>query len=102
MKRPALNIERAARADLRALPAEYRNSAVAKGYIELARRIDAGVGARDAAAMAREMRLCLLALYELAPPMQEDDKVDELRAKREARMKKLLEAKSAEGTAGTD
>jgi hypothetical protein len=53
--------------------------------------------------MAREMRLCLLALYELAPPMQEDDKVDELRTRREARMAKLLEGKkSAEGASGAD
>jgi len=64
----------------------YRNSAIARSYLMLARRLDAGVSARDAAQLAREMRLCLLALYELAPARSEADPIDELQAKREQRM----------------
>jgi hypothetical protein len=84
-------IEAAARHDLAALPPQYRNSAVGKTYLLLARRLDAGVSARDAAQLAREMRLALLALYELAPAQMPDDPADELTARREARMKAAAE-----------
>ena len=84
-RRP-LAIETAARRDLKALPREYSDSAVGKSYLLLARRLDAGVSTRDAATLAREMRLALLALHELAPPKAEDDFVDELRVAREKRM----------------
>lgn len=87
-RRP-LSVETAARKDLAALPAEYRNSAVAKSYLLLARRLDLGVSARDAAQLTREMRLCLLALYDLAPAKHENDPADELRAKREERMRSI-------------
>lgn len=86
-RRVALAIERAARRDLNALPELYRTSAVAKSYLLLARRLDAGVSARDSATLTREMRLCLMALYELAPPQEEGDFVDEIAQRREARMK---------------
>ena len=79
-------VETAARRDLRALPKPYRDGAVGKAYLELARILDAGVPARDAAAVAREMRLCLLTLYDLAPPKTETDFVDEVRQRREKRM----------------
>jgi hypothetical protein len=79
--------ELAARRDLRALPKLYGTSAVAKGYLELARILDLGVPARDAAAVQREMRLTLMTLYDLAPAKPEDDFVDEVRLKREERMK---------------
>jgi hypothetical protein len=48
--------------------------------------MDAGVSTRDAATLAREMRMVLLAMHEMAPPQAEDDFVDELRVKREQRM----------------
>jgi hypothetical protein len=79
-------VERAARKDLSALPPEYRSGAVARAYLMLGRRLDQGVSARDAAQLTREMRLCLLALYQLAPARHESDPVDELKARRETRM----------------
>lgn len=86
-RRP-LAVEAAAKRDLGSLPPQYRNSAIARAYLMLARRLDAGVSARDASQLAREMRLCLLALYELAPAKQETDPVDELKARREQRIEK--------------
>ena len=88
-RRPPTPVETAARRDLRALPRPYRDGAVGKAYLELARILDAGVPARDAAAVAREMRLCLLTLYDLAPPKAEADFVDEVRLKREKRMREV-------------
>jgi hypothetical protein len=81
--RPVLAVERAARKDLSALPPEYRNSAIAKGYLLLARRLDAGVSARESAGLLREMRMTLLTLHELSPPVAEESYTDELQAKRE-------------------
>ncbi len=85
MKRP-LGIETAARRDLSALPPMYRNSAIGKAYLLLARTLDVGVPARDKAVLAREMRLCLELLNTLAPPSAADDFVDEVKARREKRM----------------
>lgn len=89
MKRVAIAVETAARKDLRALPELYRNSAVAKGYLLLARRLDAGVSVRDSTAALREMRLALMALYALAPAEVENSTVDELERRREQRMQGL-------------
>jgi hypothetical protein len=82
-------VETAARRDLKDLPPAYARSAIATAYLLLARRLDAGVSARDAATLARELRLALLALYELAPPAREGDPTDELRARREQRLAEL-------------
>lgn len=79
--------ELAARRDLRALPKVYADSAVGKVYLNLARRIDSGASDRDATSLARELRLCLLALYALAPPKPVGDFTDEMQARREQRMK---------------
>jgi hypothetical protein len=95
--RRTLSIEAAARKDLAALPAEYRNSALAKSYLLQARRLDAGVSGRDVAMLSREMRLTLLSLYELAPAKHASDPVDELKARREQRMSEL--PKAAKGSA---
>jgi hypothetical protein len=87
VRRPRpISVEAAARKDLAALPDMYRNSAVAKTYLALARRIDMGVSARDAAALTREIRMCLLTLHEMAPVKTPDDPLDEVRARREVRM----------------
>ena len=87
-KRP-LAVERAARKDLRAFPALYRDSAVARAYLLMARTLDDGVPAREAAGVAREMRLIMLALNALAPPKPEDDFVDEARAEHEQGMARV-------------
>ncbi len=89
MRRPVLAVETAARKDLRALPPDYRNSAIAKGYLLLARRLDAGVSARESAGLLREMRMTLLTLHELSPPAGEESYTDELQARREKWMKGL-------------
>jgi hypothetical protein len=81
--------ETAARRDLADLPPQYQDGAVAHTYLMMGRRLDAGVSSRDVAALAREMRLTLLALYELAPPSRENDPADELRARREDRLRAL-------------
>jgi len=49
--------------------------------------LDAGPPARDAAALAREMRLCYMSLEAMAPRKADDDFVDEVRQRREARMR---------------
>lgn len=87
--------ERAARADLRVLPKYLRASAIAISYMALARRLDSGVSAREAVTLARELRMCLLSLYDLAPPQVDEDFVDELSSRREARMKTLPQAQRA-------
>ncbi len=84
-RRP-LAVEAAAKRDLATMPAEYRNSAIGKVYLLLARTLDVGVPARDKAVLGREMRLCLEMLHTLAPPSAKDDFVDEVKARREARM----------------
>jgi hypothetical protein len=83
--RAQISVERAARKDLAALR-EYGGSGLAKTYLLLARQLDEGLPARDAAAAVREMRLIFLALQELSPSKEGDDYTDELRARREKRM----------------
>jgi hypothetical protein len=84
-RRRTMPVERAARRDLASLR-EYGDSALAMTYLLLARMLDAGMPARDAAAVAREMRLVFMALQELSPAQEGDDQADELRARRQARM----------------
>lgn len=93
-RRP-VSIESAARKDLATMPPEFRNGAVAKSYLLLCRRLDSGVSARDAAGLAREIRLCLLTLYDLAPARHKDDPIDEVKTRREQRMAKLPNAVTA-------
>lgn len=95
VKRAPLSIEAAARRDLRAFPPEYRNSAIAKAYLLMARRLDAGLSAGETARLVQQMRMTLLTLNELAPPAPEASHTDELQAKREQWMKNL--ARAAEG-----
>lgn len=85
-RRASLQAETAARRDLKALPKDISAGGLGIAYLVLARRMDAGVSTRDAATLAREMRMVLLAMHEMAPPAAEDDFVDELRLKREQRM----------------
>ena len=52
-------VERAARAELKALPVPLRSSTLAAAVLELAHRLDAGPADREAAQLARELRLGL-------------------------------------------
>lgn len=81
-------IEAAAKQDLAGLPAVYRNSALAATYLMLARRLDAGVPTGMLPQVGREMRQCLLALYQLAPAKPAGDPADEVGAKRVERMER--------------
>src|SRR5260370_10040607 len=82
-------IEKAARGDVRRMPAEFHSCAVAAAYVMLARRLDAGMSPRDAGPVSREMRMTLLTLHEMAPPKREGDYVDEVRVQREKRLAAL-------------
>jgi hypothetical protein len=61
--RHVVSIEDAARAELGSLSAELRSSALAETALELARRLDAGPGDREAVGLARELRLSLGELH---------------------------------------
>lgn len=52
-------VEKAARAELRALSPELRRSTLAAAVLELAKRLDAEPSDREAATIARELRLAL-------------------------------------------
>jgi hypothetical protein len=52
-------VEKAARAELRALPAALRTSTLAAAVLELAERLDAEPSDREASQLARELRLSL-------------------------------------------
>jgi len=66
-------VERQARADLRALPAELRSSTLAKVALNLARRLDSEPADREAVLLARELRMTLAELRLLAPEGGVDD-----------------------------
>ena len=59
-------VERAAQAEIRALPAELRATTLATAVVELAKRLDAGPSDREASALVRELRLSLDALHRRA------------------------------------
>ena len=55
-------VERAARAEVKALPAPLRTSTLVAAVLELARRLDGDPADREAAQLARELRLGLVDL----------------------------------------
>jgi hypothetical protein len=59
-------VEKAARAEIKALPAGLRTGALATALIELAKRLDAGPADREVAGIARELRLSLGELHRRA------------------------------------
>jgi hypothetical protein len=66
-------VERAARAELRGLPADIRDSTLAKSAMDLARRLDAGPADREATMLARELRQTMNDLHGRAPKDATDD-----------------------------
>jgi hypothetical protein len=66
-------VERAARAELGALPEDVRASTLAKAALNLARRLDEDPADREATMLARELRLTMSALHGLAPGEVTDD-----------------------------
>jgi hypothetical protein len=82
-------LERAVREDLKRLPEDLARGGIAAAALRLATELDAGlVIGRDAASHAREMRQCLTQLRDWAPGASSEDKTDEVRARREARMRR--------------
>lgn len=79
-------VEAALLRDLKTLPAELATGALASTCQVLARRIDAGLSARDAITAAKELRTTLGTLISQAPAREDGDVVDELRARRENRL----------------
>jgi hypothetical protein len=80
-------VESAVAADLAALPENLRKCAIAASVLRLALELDTGVVmGRDAAGHAREIRLAMLTLRELAPAGEKGDQTDEVRERRERRL----------------
>jgi hypothetical protein len=71
-------VERAARGELKALPAPLRTSTLAAAVLELARRLDGDPADREAAQLARELRLGLAYLRRQAGV--DDEEVIDVRA----------------------
>jgi hypothetical protein len=71
-------VERAARAELKALPVLLRTSTLAAAVLELARRLDGDPADREAAQLARELRLGLADLRRQAGV--DDEEVIDVRA----------------------
>ncbi len=78
-------IERATRRQLRAAGVSTQANGAAALAVTLARTLDGGVGARDAAAVARELRAAITDATKGAEGKPARSTLDELRAKREAR-----------------
>jgi hypothetical protein len=80
------HLEQAVRRDLKALPENLRWSSLAVAAMKLARRWDAGMPARELAAVSRELRHIMSALDAKAPKKVGTDTADELRARRQRRI----------------
>jgi|HubBroStandDraft_2_1064218.scaffolds.fasta_scaffold61335_1 hypothetical protein len=92
------DVERAARRELRGLGAGVRSGPLAQAVLYLAQRLDGrdtcgeceeahpALSARDEATIVHELRVSLAALAAMSPERAEGDKIDELTARREARL----------------
>ncbi len=79
-------IEAAVRREITGLSEKVRDCAQAHAAIMLAVTLDAGMPPRDAAAVSRELRVSMATLAAMSPERAEGDPVDELTARREARI----------------
>lgn len=72
--------------DLRAMPQRVRESTLAAVARSLAEQLDEGIGARDAASVAKEIRACVADLRVMADMVPEEaDPRDELARRKLAR-----------------
>lgn len=81
---------RAVRKDLDKLPEPMREGGIAATALMLARQLDdygGDMSARDVAGHARELRIALETLREQAPGDVKGDSTDEVRERRERRMR---------------
>lgn len=80
-------MEEAVLADLEQLPPNMRRGGIAAVALMAARVLDeGGLAPRDAAGYAREVRLALAQLREMAPGEVKGDVTDEVRERREKRL----------------
>lgn len=82
-------VETAVLSDLAPMPESIRTSGVAAIALDQARRLDgldSGTQPTAASMLAAQLRTTLLELARLAPPLAEEDGVDELRARRAQRL----------------
>lgn len=80
-------VAQAVERDLASYPDALARGAIAATALRLAFELDSGiVMGRDAAGHAREIRLAMQALRELAPVADSGDQTDEIRARRERRL----------------
>jgi hypothetical protein len=80
-------VELATARDLKALPAVMRTGALAATALMLARELDGlDMTARDTAGHARELRMHMTQLAEMAPGGTKGDATDEVRERRERRL----------------
>lgn len=72
--------------DLRGMPARVQASTLAAVARALADQLDEGIGARDAASVAKEIRACVADLRVMAEMVpEESDPIDELARRKAAR-----------------
>lgn len=79
-------MEAAVAAEVAEFPAAVRGRPAAVAAILLARRMDAAIPSADLGGIARELRITLRVLGELAPKEQEASVRDDLRRRREERI----------------
>lgn len=85
----------AVKRDLQALPPELAESGLAASALTLARQLDhPKVPANQKATCARALHEALRELRSLAPPKQERSKLDDLTARRQARLARGADAAS--------
>jgi hypothetical protein len=79
-------VESGVRRELAALSAAVADGALAQQALTLAQALDAGMAPRDAVAVSRELRVSMERLAAVSPERAEGDPIDELTARREARL----------------
>ena len=80
-------VEKALDKDLSRLPENLREGALAAAARLLAKRLDAGLSARDATTAARELRVTMDKLSQAAPIQKTEDVGDELQQRRQERLR---------------
>lgn len=82
-----MSLEESVRVDLAGLPVNMRRGGVARVALMCARVLDeGGLTPRDASGFARELRLALAQLREMAPGEVKGDLTDEVKQRREKRL----------------
>lgn len=86
-------VTRATNAELGELGVSADVNAQAAAAVRLAKELDSAADPKQAAAVARELRQAMAVVRAAAPPKERGDRIDQLTAKREARL-----SRGAKGT----